>query len=417
MRGGFIDRRRAERLMTQQGLDALLLTQPETVRYASGGDPGVASSWRRAGAAFVLVPSDAAAPLAAVVGDLQAASFRLASGIPDVRTHPLWVETAHAEARQGEAIAASIVAHDRAIGRMLHQPRPATYDLSRSLRAVADILGERGLLRGRIGLELGFVPANEAPLFKTVLPGVAWLDATELVGRIRAVKHPVEAKRLRIAAELAMAGVQSLVEALRPGLDAAAMTRIWREGTRAEASRRRVPNPQSDWAYIAVGGDGFAPGQVSAQGDVIKIDVGCVVDGYSSDGARTAILGPPNAAQRTVYDALHRAFDAGLAQLRPGIPLKEAYAATAGAMWDAGFATYGRGHFGHSLGGGIWSEDWPFISADATVEAEAGMVLAFETPYYLDGLGGFIIEDQMLLTPDGVEVMAPMSRDLIQIAV
>jgi Xaa-Pro aminopeptidase len=67
------------------------------------------------------------------------------------------------------------------------------------------------------------------------------------------------------------------------------------------------------------------------------------------------------------------------------------------------------------LGASIWSEEWPFISADTTAMAETGMVLAFETPYYIKGFGGFIIEDQILITETGVEVMAPFPRDLIEV--
>jgi Xaa-Pro dipeptidase len=68
--GGFLDRGRAQRLMDERGLDALLLIQPESISYASGAHPSVAASWRRAGAAMVLVSADAGEPLAAIVGDL-----------------------------------------------------------------------------------------------------------------------------------------------------------------------------------------------------------------------------------------------------------------------------------------------------------------------------------------------------------
>ena len=71
-------------------------------------------------------------------------------------------------------------------------------------------------------------------------------------------------------------------------------------------------------------------------------------------------------------------------------------------MWDQGFETYARGHFGHGVGASIWSEEWPFISADSDAVLEPGMVMAFETPWYIDGLGGFIIEDQVLITETGV---------------
>jgi Xaa-Pro aminopeptidase len=82
---GFLDRSRAQRLMAEQGLDALVLAQPESIRYATGAFPGVATYWRRAGAAFVVVPQ--AGPMTAIVGDLQAETFKAQSKIDDVRTH------------------------------------------------------------------------------------------------------------------------------------------------------------------------------------------------------------------------------------------------------------------------------------------------------------------------------------------
>ena len=399
--------------MQENGIDALVLAQPETIRYAAGAFAGVASFWRRAGAAFVIVPGDAARPLVAIVGDLQAAAFQEQSGIADVRTHPLWVETTRFEGGS-EGAAAAIVARDLREGRQARASRPAKYDRGIVFGLLRDVIGELGLLKGALGLELGFVPSADLPLFQMALPDASFVDCTTLVERLRAIKSVAEIEMLRSAAELAGAGVQTLLRALRSGLDARAMTEIWRAAHTAEAERRHVRKADADWAYISVGGDGFAPGARANIGDLVKIDVGCVFSGYSSDGARTAVIGRPSRAQREVYDALRRGFDAGLETLGPGVPLARVHATVARTIQDAGFLTYSRGHFGHGVGASLWSEEWPFISADSTAVAEPNMVLAFETPYYIDGLGGFIIEDQLRIGEQGVEVMATSSRDLYE---
>ena len=393
---GFLDRHRAQRLMEAQGLAALVLTQPESIVYATGAFPGVATNWRRAGAAFVVIPADAGTPLAAVVGDLQARSFAAQSGIADTRSHRIWVEA-------GDAEDAS---------RPKRSPRPAQYRLTDTLELLRDILSERGLLQAAIGLELSFISAADYPAF-AAMPA-AWQDATRLVERLRSVKAPREIEYLRSAAEYAGAGLKQLLAAIEPGMDAARMTEFWTAAAVAEAAKRGAPAPGS-WAYISVAGDGFAPGGPASAGDLVKIDVGCVVSGYSSDGGRTAVLGRPRPEAERIYDALHRAFDTGFAMLTPGTPLADIYRATATSMWEQGFETYNRGHFGHGVGASVWSEEWPFISADSDAVIEPGMVLAFETPWYIDGLGGFIIEDQMLITETGPEVMAPSPRDLIRI--
>ncbi|HLA02826.1 MAG TPA: Xaa-Pro peptidase family protein [Aestuariivirga sp.] len=411
MVSGFLDRSRAQRLMAEQGLDALVLAQPESIKYATGAFPGVATYWRRVGAAFVIVPLDG--PMTAIVGDLQAETFKTQSQIDDVRSHRIWVETGEFDGQSD--IAGALVSSDVAKGKPLRQSRPAQYDVSASVSLLRDSLAERGLLNARIGMELGFIAVRDFPVFTELMPRVTWIDATNLVERLRAIKSPRETEILRTAAELSGAGLHALVHGITLDMDAARMTEIWRNAALAEASRRGLPPPASTWAYIAVGGDGFAPGGPARAGDLIKIDVGCVIDGYSSDGGRTAILGRAGRAERMVYDALHKSFEAGLAVLQPGVPLSAVYQTVATTMWDAGFSTYNRGHFGHGVGASIWSEEWPFISADATAMAEPGMVLAFETPYYIKGLGGFIIEDQILITETSTEVMAPMSRDLIEV--
>jgi Xaa-Pro aminopeptidase len=194
------------------------------------------------------------------------------------------------------------------------------------------------------------------------------------------------------------------------------MADIWKAAAFAEAEHLGDPAPQSAWSYIAVAGDGFAPGGPVRDGDLIKIDVGCVVGGYSSDGGRTAVLGTPNPDAVRIHDALHRAFDAGFALLKPGMPLAEVYQVTSRTMWDQGFETYGRGHFGHGVGSSIWSEEWPFIAEGSDAVLEPDMVMAFETPWYIDGLGGFIIEDQVLITQSGCEVMSPLPRDLLRVS-
>ena len=397
---GFLDRHRAARLMAEQELDALVLAQPESLIYAAGAFPGVATNWRRAGAAFVLVPADETAPLAAVVGDLQAKAFAAQSHIADTRSHRIWVETDSYPTPDATKPART--------------PRPAQYDLSRSLELLREALGERGLLNARIGLELGFISAADYPAFQA-LP-VQWKDCTRIVERLRSIKAPREIELLRNAAEYARAGFTHLVNTIEAGMDAGRMTEIWRTEAFAEAERRGDPPIQSAWAYIAVGGDGFAPGGPARDGDLIKIDVGCVVAGYSSDGGRTVGLGTPNPDSIRIYDALHRAFDTGFALLKPGAWLADIYRATATSMWDQGLETYGRGHFGHGVGASIWSEEWPFIAAGSDAILEPGMVLAFETPWYIDGLGGFIIEDQVLISETGCEVMAPLPRELLRIS-
>ncbi|CAM5770308.1 proline dipeptidase [Labrys miyagiensis] len=412
MAGGHLDRQRAARLMEALGIEAVVLVQPESILYATGAFAGVATLWRRAGAAAVLVPADPAAPLAAVVGDLQAASFREASGIEDTRSHPIWVETT--VAASGDApIVEDILAYDRT--RLPGFERPATFDPTLMLARLGDVLAERGLDKARLGLELGFVAVADMQFFEAALPNVRWADASPLVARLRMIKRPAEIEALRIAAELTTSGLRHALASLHEGIDAQAIGALWRGRVEEEARRRQLRQSLSSWAYIAVGPDGFSPGGPARRGDVVKIDVGAVVGGYSADVARTAVIGKASPAQRRIHDALRGALDAALAALEPGRPLREAYRAATRTMHAAGFTSFSRGHFGHGVGASVFSEEWPFIAEDDDTLLEPDMVIAVEAPYYVRGVGGFIIEDQFLVTGNGLELLSPLPRDLIEV--
>jgi Xaa-Pro aminopeptidase len=102
---------------------------------------------------------------------------------------------------------------------------------------------------------------------------------------------------------------------------------------------------------------------------------------------------------------------------RPGVALRDIHATCLRAVHDAGFPSYARGHFGHGLGASIWSEEWPYTAAEADAVLEPGMVMAFEAPWYIDGIGGLIIEDMLLVTPEGAETLAGtrLPRNLLEI--
>lgn len=106
----------------------------------------------------------------------------------------------------------------------------------------------------------------------------------------------------------------------------------------------------------------------------------------------------------------------GLGMFRPGVMLRDIHAATLASIQRYGLKSYSRGHFGHSVGAAVGIEEWPFISADSEIVLEPGMVMAFETPFYANGLGALMIEDQLLITESGCEVMNTLPRGLTRMS-
>jgi Xaa-Pro dipeptidase len=407
----FLDRARAQTLMQEVGIDALILLSPEAFRYATGAPPGVATMWRRAGAVAVLVPADAGLPEMAVASDLFAPGFRAVSHITDLRESPIWVEALDAEGFDIDAPAAPQIAAHRA-AHPGPAARPSTFDASQTYAHLRDALAEKGLSQARIGVEMAAVSAEDLPVLQRSLAGLTLVDATRVIQRLRAIKAPEEVARLRQAVTLAETGIHAVQAAMRPGISRDALAGVWSDTIRANVTGLHLT---SAWEYISVGRNPWGGNAVAEPGDLIKVDVGCLIDGYTSDTGRTFVVGQPPRAAAEVHAALMAGFQAGFAQLTPGTPLSEVHRATTKAICVHGFDSYARGHFGHGLGTGPGSEEWPFIAADSTETVTPGMVLAFECPWYITGLGGFIIEDQVEITPEGPVTMNTLSRDLISV--
>ncbi len=409
-----LNRHRAEHLMSDAGVDALILLSPESFAYATGAASGVATMWRRSGAVAALVPADAGAPEAAVVSDLFARSFGETSSIKDVRENPIWVETSTLEdISPNETPEELLRSAWKNAGRTEGFNRPTTFDPSVCYRHLLDALSERGLREGRIGFEASAVSVHEFSFLKDTFKDVELVDATNIIAKLKMVKSAGEIDNLRRAVSIAESGICAIRDAISVGVTRDELATAW---SRAIHTHPEQSTLTGDWEYVSVGPDPWGGNAAAKAGDLIKVDVGCLVAGYTSDSARTFVLGSPTQLQTAIYDALMQGFIAGSKMLQPGVALSDLHRVTLDAIRTAGFPGYTRGHFGHGLGAGLGSEEWPFISADANVVFEPGMIMAFECPWYINGLGGMIIENQLLITDTGHEMMNSLPPDLIEIA-
>ncbi|MGH2561158.1 MAG: M24 family metallopeptidase, partial [Thermomicrobiales bacterium] len=149
-------------------------------------------------------------------------------------------------------------------------------------------------------------------------------------------------------------------------------------------------------------------------GDLIQFDSGVALSRTMSDIGRTFSYGRAREVPRHIQAALLAGFAAGKAELRPGRRFCDVYHAAQKAVRIHGIPSYARGHLGHSIGS-LYIEEWPFISATEQRELEPGMVVAFEVPYYANGVGGFQNEDDFLITADGHESFNALPMELVEI--
>ncbi|CZT33520.1 M24 family metallopeptidase [Rhizobium sp. 9140] len=412
----YLDRDRAARLMAAAGLDALLLLTPECFTYATGASPGVGTMWRRAGAVAALVPADPGVPICAVVSDLFEESFRATSDVTDIRIHPLWVETADVRPQDpSQPLPDLIAAAWAGSGRPAGFARPETFDAALGFRLAGDLLAARKLSSARVGVELDSLSVSDFAALSAALPGCRLVDGSDVLRRLKMVKSAQEIAHLRTAVTLAEIGIGALAAAITPGQTRDGLAEVWISAVQAAARERDIRNLTGRWEYVSVGANPWSRGGVVEVGSLIKVDVGCLVQNYTSDTGRSFVCGKPSEVQNRLFDALSQAFEAGLSHIRPGVEMRAVHAAATAAMAKAGFPGFSRGHFGHGLGAGLGSEEWPFFSATSSVVLEPSMVVAFETPWYIDGVGGMIIENQLLITPDGHEVMNSLPWELVSV--
>jgi len=396
--------------MREAGLDAMVLFQPEAFQYAIGAPAGVATMWGRAGAAIALVPRDATLSLASVVSDHAAPVVLQKAPDVEVRTHRIWIDGVDLS---GVKAISGIDGAYRGSG--VAGPRPETFDRSSCFNLLADLLMERGLGDARIGVDLEFMPAADFEALKTSIPSVHWVDGSLVLKCLRAIKTPVEIERLRRAAMAAEAGLQRMMDAVSPGAAVASLSLAWKAGAQ-EAATAGGFVLSGHWEYISVGPDLSNGAARVTPGALIKADVGTLVDGYSSDGARTVTYGPASPLAQDIFKALESAFDAGLEKIRPGNTFGAVHDAMLRSMRRDGFGEYYRGHFGHSVGGSVGIEEWPFFSAGNPEIIEADMVVALEAPFYGQNFGALMIEDQFLVTSNGTQCINTLPRGLRDLA-
>ncbi len=240
--------------------------------------------------------------------------------------------------------------------------------------------------------------------------GTQLVPTQGIVLSLRMVKDREEIARLRRACAIAADALEELIDRLRPGMteqDAA----VWLEGRMREMGAEGAAFP----FIVASGPRGSLPhagasARVLQAGDMVTLDVGCRYLGYHSDITRTVGLGTPAAELRQIYEVVRQAQAAGIAAVRPGVLARDVDRAAREVIAAAG---YGE-RFGHGTGHGVGLEihEWPQVSTRSDDTLAVGMVLTVEPGIYLPGLGGVRIEDTVLVTADGAEVLTPSPKSL-----
>lgn len=280
------------------------------------------------------------------------------------------------------------------------------------------ILGVAALIKRKrikkIGFEPAWLPVDKFEQLKSALPAWASLHpAGSIVEDLRAVKSPDEIAKIRRS-------VQSNSEAFRRVLRRVRPRQSEQEIAAELEYQMRVLGAEKP-AFETIVAAGPASALPHAQptahrlegNELLLIDMGAVLDGYNSDMTRVAYLGEPPKRVRDLYRAVLEAQLAGIDAVRPGV--------TAGKV-DSAARNVLKGHglereFVHSTGHGLGLEihEAPRLGKKEKTRLRAGMVITIEPGAYIEGFGGVRIEDTVLVTESGCEVLTPTTKEFIHL--
>jgi Xaa-Pro aminopeptidase len=342
----------------RNGLDALLVTQPENRRYLSGYTASDFSIAETSG--VLLVPG---------------------RGTPLLLTDSRYLLQAEKEAAGFEVV------------------------LLRSslLGALKTILRRRNLRR--LAFESQYMLHTTAMKLMDLgrKQGIAMIPVSNTIEKLRTRKSREEIQKIRQAVLLNEAVFQEVFATLKPG-------QTEREVARAieSAMMQRGAESVAFPTIVAAGPNGALPHAVPTdraikRGETIIIDMGLKLDGYCSDMTRTVVLGKPDKLTATIIRLVRRAQNAALKTIKAGIRACDADRAAREIIFGAGYGN----SFGHGLGHGVGLavHEAPSLNRKRRNKLQAGMVVTVEPGIYLPGWGGVRLENMVVVEEKGCTIL------------
>lgn len=243
--------------------------------------------------------------------------------------------------------------------------------------------------------------------------GIEWVPTKGLVMELRSRKDAAEIEATRRAIALGDEALAAALAGARPGMTERELAWNIESYMRTHGAEA----PAFD-IIVACGLNGARPHAHASDarlvaGEPIVIDMGAKVDGYCSDLTRTVCFGQPNDPDKfwEVYNTVLRAQMAAEAMLRPGVTGPQGDAAARDVIAAAGYGDY----FGHGLGHGVglFIHELPRLARTSTDVLVPGQFVTVEPGIYLPDWGGVRIEDMVLITEDGVEILSRASKEPI----
>ena len=275
----------------------------------------------------------------------------------------------------------------------------------------------RGVIRSldldgkKIGVEPRQLRLLEYQYVKTAAPKAEFPDASSALASLRIRKDADEVQKMRRAVQIAQSALEATIPFIKIGMAekeiaAELVIQLFKHGS----------DPELPFSPIVSGGPNSANPHATPterkleRGDLLVIDWGATFDGYISDLTRTFAVGEVDAECATIHRVVQEANAAGRAAAKPGIPCADVDKAARAVIEAAGYGQFFTHRTGHGIG--MEPHEDPYMRGDNMQILEVGMAFTVEPGIYLPNRNGVRIEDNVVISKDGADVLSTLPREM-----
>jgi len=263
----------------------------------------------------------------------------------------------------------------------------------------------------RIGVEPRQLRLLEFRYVKAGAPEADYPDASDVLSALRLRKDQAEVEAMRRAVKIAQDALEATIPLIKTGmtekeLSSELVVQLLKQGS----------EPEMPFAPIVSGGPNAANPHASPSdrklqaGDLLVVDWGATYDGYISDLTRTFAVGAVDDEYKKIHKIVQDANAAGRAAGMPGVPCANVDKAARDVIESAGYGMYFTHRTGHGIG--MEGHEEPYMRGDNMQLLEPGMAYTVEPGIYLPNRNGVRIEDNVVITETGADVLSDMPREI-----
>lgn len=241
--------------------------------------------------------------------------------------------------------------------------------------------------------------------------GSTFVNGSEIIDEVRSTKDEKEKEFMRASSKLNDLAVDRMIKLVPKKYSEKKMGKILGDIWEEMGAEGHSFDPIVGYGANAADPHHVMDNSTVKEGDSVVIDIGCIKDSYCSDLTRTVFYKSVSNHSREVYNIVREANKRGIEKVKPGVRFCDIDAAARDYITEKGYGKYFTHRLGHSIG--LQDHEFGDVSSSNTDKVEVGMCFSIEPGIYMPGDVGVRIEDLVIVTVDGCEVLNHYTKDLI----